>query len=458
MRHLWKAGLLVVLVAAVSGLPGRAPAEPADAAPAADAGARTEGPLRFDDWFRDGALRVDLYHTGGLGSESFSLDGVVREPLWPGRRADLVDPTGFGQYRFRVRDARSHREIFSQGFASLMGEWVTTDEAGQLRRTMHESVRFPMPRAPVTVAVERRNREGELEEVYSVEVDPASRAVDWGVPAGFPVLDLAVAGPPEDVLDVLILAEGYRADEVDKLRADARRFADILFEYEPYRSRRERISIRAVEVASRESGVDEPRKGVFRDTALGCSFNTFDSARYLTTEDNLAMREIASLAPYDTILIMVSSSRYGGGGIYNLYAVFTADSEYAEYVMIHELGHSFGALGDEYHDPSSTSYDDELFYPSGVEPWEPNLTALLDPSRPRWGDLIRAGTPVPTPATEEYRDVVGVFEGAGYRAHGLYRPCFDSIMFHKGHLDYCPVSERAIAGLVDWNAGRGWPR
>ena len=211
-----------------------------------------------------------------------------------------------------------------------------------------------------------------------------------------------------------------------------------------------------MEVESRESGTDEPRKGLWRDTALNCTFNTFDSARYLTTEDNLAMRELGSLAPYDAIYIMVNTARYGGGGIYNLYSVFTADTEYAEYVFIHEFGHSFGGLADEYHDPGATSYDDEQFYPPGVEPWEPNITALLDPDNVPWGDMIEEGTPIPTPPTREYAGRIGVFEGAGYRARGLFRPCFDSIMFHKAHLDYCPVSERAIARLIQWTANGGW--
>ena len=189
---------------------------------------------------------------------------------------------------------------------------------------------------------------------------------------------------------------------------------------------------------------------------LGCSFNTFDSARYLTTEDNEALREIASLAPYDTIYLMVNTSRYGGGGIFNVYAVFAADNEYSEYIFIHEFGHSFGALADEYYSPGATSYDDSLFYPPGVEPWEPNLTALLDRSHLRWGDLIEPGTPIPTPPSPEYAHRIGVFEGGGYRTHGLFRPCLDSIMFHKGHLDYCPVSERAIARLIGWTASEGW--
>lgn len=412
---------------------------------------------RYQDFFTDAALRVDLFHIGGLDQdEEMSLNAIVREAGWPGRRTALLDATGYGAYRFTVIDAGTDRPIFSQGYCSLFGEWLTTSEADSRRRSMHESLRFPFPRHPVHIVVEKRNRRGEMEQLYALDVDPAHHSVSWERRYDFEVIDLVVHGAPSETLDVLILGDGYTAQEMEKFRADARRFAQVLFEYEPYQRNRHRISVRAIEVVSRESGTDEPRKGLWRDTALSATFNTFDSARYLTTEDNLAMREIASLAPYDAIYIMVNTSRYGGGGIYNLYSVFAADTEYAEYVFIHEFGHSFGGLGDEYHNPGATSYDEDEFYPSGVEPWEPNITALLDPDNVPWADLITQGTPVPTPSTAEYAERIGVFEGAGYRARGLYRPCFDSIMFHKAHLDYCPVSERAVENLLLWVANGGW--
>jgi hypothetical protein len=447
------AGVLWTPAMAEQGTRAPAPARAPAAAGAPEAGP----PPAYDAFFADGVMRVDVMHTGGHGgAEEFSLDDVRHEEAWPGRRTDLVDPTGYGQYRFRVTDAASGRLVFSQGFASLFGEWLTTEEATRLRRSMHESLRFPYPRGPVTVAIDGRDRQGRMQELFRVDVNPSDHNIGWERRQDFPVLDLFVAGPPAEAVDVLILGDGYTAEEMPKFRADARRFAEALFEYEPYRAQRGRISVRAVEVASRETGTDEPRKGIWRDTALSCSFNTFDSERYLTTEDNRAMRDIASLAPYEAIVLMVNTTRYGGGGIFNLYNVFAADSDYAEYIFIHELGHSFGALGDEYHDPGATSYDEEMFYPRGVEPWEPNITALLDPANLRWGDMVVAGTPIPTPATAEYADRIGAFEGAGYQAHGLYRPCFDSIMFHKVHMGYCPVSERAITRLVVWTANGGW--
>lgn len=430
-----------------------ATARPGGAGSAPEAGP----PPTYETFFTDDAMRIDVIHTGGRGgAEEFSLDDVRREEGWPGRRTDLVDPTGYGQYRFRVYDAASGRLIFSQGFASLFGEWLTTEEALRLRRSMHESLRFPFPRGPVSVALDARDRQGLMQELFRVEVNPSDHNVSWERTEDWPVLDIVVGAPPAQAVDVLILGDGYTAEEMPKLRADARRFAEVLFEYEPYRSQRDRISVRAIEVESRESGTDEPRKGIWRDTALSCSFNTFDSERYLTTEDNRALRDLASLAPYDAIVVMVNTARYGGGGIFNLYNIFAADADYAEYIFIHELGHSLGALGDEYHDPGATSYDEEMFYPRGVEPWEPNITALLDPANLKWGDLVVAGTPIPTPSTAEHVDRIGAFEGAGYQTRGLFRPCFDSIMFHKVHMGYCAVSERAVGRLIRWTASGGW--
>ena len=300
------------------------PSRPATAPPRVWTG--DGAPVAYEAFFTDAALRIDLFHSGGgdpeadaPSQESFSLEAVVREPIWPGRRTDLVDPTGYGQYRFRVYDVATGRLVFSQGYASLFGEWLTTAEADERRRSMHESLRFPFPRTPVRVVVDRRNRDWEMEEIYQVEIDPSDHNVRWERRYDFDVLELEVNAEPTEALDVVILGDGYTAEEMGKFRADARRFASILFDYEPYRRNREHVSVRAVEVVSRETGTDEPRKGIWRDTVLGTTFNTFDSARYLTTEDNRSMREAAALAPYDAIFIMVNTARYGGGGVYNLY-------------------------------------------------------------------------------------------------------------------------------------------
>ena len=408
----------------------------------------------YDDWFTDGALRVDLVHSGTRGEESFAIEELVAEPIWPGTRVHLVDPTGFGEYRFRALDRATGREIFGQGYCSLFGEWLTTDAAGRgERRAMPEPVRMPFPKKPIHLVLEKRDGKGGFKELAKLAIDPSAYAVRRGRAVDFPVEPLHRGdADPESTVDIVVVPDGYAAHELDKMRLDARRFAGVILNHAPFAAHRDELSIRLVAAASRESGVDEPSKGVFRSTAAGTAFDTFDAERYLTTYDMRALRELASLAPYDAIVVMVNACRYGGGGIFGAYAIFSADSEYADYVLVHEFGHGFGALGDEYFS-SPTGYDEDEFYQSGVEPWEPNLTIRTARDEVKWRALIAPGTPIPTPDTAEYDGVVGVFEGAGYKAKGLFRPTRDSKMHHKGLLPFGPVNEAAIERMIRYFTG-----
>jgi len=408
---------------------------------------------KYGDYFTDEALRVDLIHSGTAGKEVFGIDEIVAEPIWPGARVHLIDPTGYGKYRFRAFDAATGREIFSQGYCTLFGEWLTTAEAGDgVWRSMTEPLRLPYPRAPIELALEgRADKTGEFVEIQRFEIDTTAYDVRRERNVWFDVVELhGGAADPAAAVDVVIVPDGYTVDEADKLEADARRFTDVLLGHAPFDRHRDEIAVRLVLAYSRESGPDEPRKGIYRDTVVDTTFDTFRSPRYLTAPDMKVLREVAALAPYDTIFVMVNSNRYGGGGIFNSYSVFTSDSEYSEYVMIHEFGHGFGGLGDEYYS-SSTGYDE--FYKEGSEPWEPNVTANTDPATLKWRQLLSEGVPIPTPDDERYDGVVGLFEGAGYKARGLYRPTRDSKMFHKGLLPFGPVNEAAIERMMAYYTG-----
>ena len=408
----------------------------------------------YDDWFTDEAMRVDLFHTGTATESVYSLDEIVWEPLWPGTREHVLDPFNYGAYRYRVKDAASSREIFRMGYGSLFGEWVTTQEAmDQVRRSMSESVRFPWPKKPIVLAIDRRQPSGVFEEVYALAIDPNSHQINRvRKHQGFEVITLAESLQPREPsrsLDVVILPEGYAREDEGKLRADFARFVEAFLSTPPWTSLRDRLTLRGILAYSQDSGVTEPRKGVFRDTLFGATFNTFDSPRYLTIMHTKTMREVASLVPYDAVFIMVNSARYGGGGVYNQWAIFTSDNEYDDYVMLHEFGHSMGGLGDEYYD-SAVSTDEDAMYPPGVEPWEPNISAFLGNQRDgiKWHSRISEGTPVPTPETESYASVVGLFEGAGYKAKGLFRPQADCKMFHKGLVPFCSVCSTAIQQMT----------
>jgi hypothetical protein len=438
-------------------------------------------------------MRVDYFHTGGpRAGETFALDRVVNDGRWPGSRTQLIDATNLGPYRVEVRDLASSRVLYSRGFASIYGEWETTAEARKVHRTFHESVRFPWPDSPVQVAIQKRNAANDFADVWTTEVDPGSRFVNTApaAPTGR-VWSLFENGPAERKVDLLVLSEGYTQAEMPKFHADVKRLVGALFAQEPFRSRRGDFNVRAMDVPSPQSGVNRPNAGLFKRTPLSAEYNVFDSERYVLTLDNRTLRNVASAAPYEFIEILVNERTYGGGGIYNDQATASVDSAYSEYVFVHEFGHHFAALADEY-------YTSDVAYETGTapktEPWEPNVTALLDPQTLKWRDLIDPGTPLPTPwpkeifekqsmaiqerrreirkrnapesemdalfreqqATEEkllksgpFGGAVGAFEGANYEGRGLYRPQADCIMFTRDPVGFCAVCRRAIARIVD---------
>ncbi len=444
-RRNTRTGLLAVIAAGIAA--GATPQDPSAAGKSA---------VSYDEWFTDEAMRVDLMHTGSCTDSGYSLDGLAREPLWPGTRVYMKDPFGRGTHRTRVTDASTGTEIFSIGYATLFDEWTGTPEAlAGVRRSMSESVRFPWPRKPVVLHIDRRQHDGTFSQIFELTIDPASHLIDGTVPyADLEVLDLGGGQEPDRAMDVVIVPEGYTERERSKMMADMSRFASVLLSHEPFASHRDLIHLRGVMAFSRQSGPSEPRKGLFRDTLVGASFNTFDSPRYLTVTHTRTLRQVAARAPYDVLFLMVNSGRYGGGGVYNQWSIFVSDNEYDEYVMIHEFGHHMAGLGDEYYD-SAISTDEDLMYPPGIEPWEPNLTALIGGKREsaKWHDLIDPATPVPTPEKEKWATTVGAFEGAGYKAKGLFRPQLDCKMFHKGLVGFCHVCSMAIVQMMHYYAG-----
>jgi hypothetical protein len=446
----------------------------------------------FDADFTGRTMRVDYFHSGTATEEHISLDRVVSDGPWPGSRTRLVDDLNLGKYLFEVADRASNRLLYSRGFSSVYGEWQTTAEAKQVWRTYHESLRFPWPRRPVQVTLKKRGDDGLFREIWTTAIDPNSRFVNSAdlAPQGH-VWALFENGPPAEKVDLLILGDGYTAAEMEKFHADATRLVGALFREEPYRSRKSDFNVRALELPSAESGVTRPHAGIFRRSPLSTHYSTFDSERYALTFDNRRLRDAASAAPYDFLVVLVNERTYGGGGIFNDQTVVAAGSAYSVYLFIHEFGHNFAGLGDEY-------YTSDVAYETGAaekpEPWEPNLTALHDPAKLKWKDLVDAGTPLSTPWNKEefekesraaqevrrklrasgapeeemeklfreeqatetrllggsaYAGKVGAFEGAGYEAKGLYRPRTDCIMFSRDEVGFCPVCRRAIERVID---------
>jgi hypothetical protein len=446
----------------------------------------------YPTFFIEKTMRLDYYHTGG-GHELFALDQVVSDGPWAGSRMQLIDTTNLGPYFFEVIDCRTNQVIYSRGFASIYGEWETTDEARQgVHRSFHESLRFPWPKQPVQVVVKKRDKANVFREAWTTVVDPASRFVTAteARPAG-KVWTVFENGSPATKVDILILGDGYSEAELAKFHADVKRLTDRLFATEPFKRRKSDFNVRAIDLPTSRTGVNRPRTGDFRRTMLGVTYNVFDSERYAMSLDNRSMRDIASQAPYDFLEILINEKQYGGGGIFNDHATAAVDTAFAEYIFVHEFGHHFAGLADEY-------YTSPVAYQTGVEdrpePWEPNITAMKDVAALKWKDLVDPHTPLPTPwdkdaYDKQSRDIqqrrqalrasaapesemnalfteelhwstpflagmthshkVGAFEGAAYESKGLYRPEADCIMFTRDEVGFCRVCQRAIARIID---------
>jgi hypothetical protein len=432
-------------------------------------------------------LRVDYFHTGNAREERFALDAAVVEGEWPGPADGGLDHTNLGKYDFIVRDPKTHEPLFSRGFASVYGEWETTDEAREHDRTFHESLRFPEPKAPVQIVLEKRGPDGLFREVWSLLLDPRDPSIDRTAPSSLKPWAVMQNGEPRKKVDLLLLGDGYTAAEMEKWHADARRLTEILFAASPFKEHRADFNVWALDTPAEESGVARPSDGVSRRSPLRTTYDAFGSERYVLTFDNKRLREIAAAAPYEFVEIVVNDRKYGGGGIFNLYATVAADNAFTPYIFVHEFGHHFAGLADEYY-TSASAYASAEGRP---EPWEPNATA--DPLAAKWRDLIADGTPLPTPWPKErfeaeqkriqtrrrqiraehrpetemealfreerdemtallgsgpWAGKVGAFEGALYEATGYYRPQSDCIMFTRDEVGFCAVCRRGIERVI----------
>jgi IgA Peptidase M64/Peptidase M64 N-terminus len=468
--------------------------------------------VKFDDFFLDQALRIDLFQVGDAKEETLTIHQIYQEGTWPETKTGLISPFEYGRYVYKLYDIASNRLIMSRGFDTMFAEYRTTSPAlAGIKRVFECSVRVPLPKRPVLFVVERRDKRHLLHPLYDQVIEPADYHIIRETPAaGDAVIEAQIAGDPHEKVDFVFLAEGYTAGEKDKFKSDLDRMTQYLFSVEPYKSMKDRFNIRGVFRASAEQAMDEPRQRIYKKTVLNASFNAFDLDRYMLIEEDHKMHEIAGQVPYDTIIVLVNSKRYGGGSIGLDYCVSTVDHPTSPQVLIHELGHSFAYLADEYYQ-SEVSYND--FYPKGVEPLEPNITALLDPANVKWKDLLAPAIGVPTEygketiealqaerrkngqalakdieeaknrkasakdiarIEERYRkadgalaakieavrksyadleDKVGVFEGAGYASKGLYRPMIYCIMIYNPKGEFCRVCQRAIARMIAFYSG-----
>ena len=399
----------------------------------------------FDDYFEDKTLRIDYIFSGNSSSQAISLDQLNQSPRWYGKRSNLSEVPVEGNGAIIVREHSKENIIYKNSFSTLFQEWLTTDEAKTTIKAFENVFLVPMPKDTVDITVELRNNRREVVASMTHVVNPKDILIRHIGEHKTPYETMLQAADTTRCINIAFVAEGYTREEMPIYIEDVKKSIDALFSHEPFKSRKEVFNIIAVEPASEESGTSVPRKGIWKRTALGSHFDTFYTERYLTTLHLKRLHDVLAGLPYEHIIVLVNTEVYGGGGILNSYNLSAAHHAKTLPVVVHEFGHSFAGLADEY------AYDNEPIpmYPADIEPWEPNITTLKD-FHGKWEQMISKKTPVPTPADKKYADAVGVYEGAGYSLNGVYRPMQDCRMRTNENPTFCPVCQKAINNLIDF--------
>ena len=377
-------------------------------------------------------LRVDYMFSGTDKSVEISLDEMSCFDGWAGRRTNLKEVPVRGNGQICMTDAQTGDTLYRMSFSTLFQEWQTTEEATMVRKSFENVFLLPMPATKAKVNVHLYDFFGNIVASLNHIVDPSDILIRHLNPQAPDHRYLLQSGTPEENIDVAIVAEGYTAEEMDMFYADAQTAMEAILKHEPFGQYKDRFNFVAVALESQDSGVSVPGEGEWKDTALKAHFNTFYMDRYLTTLRLKNMHDKLCGVPYEHIVILANTDTYGGGGIYNSYTLTTAHHPAFKPVVVHEFGHSFAGLADEYY------YDDqyvEYYYP-GTEPWEQNITTLAD-FESKWKDMLDAGE-------------AELLEGAGYQSKGVYRPAKDCRMHTNRPDSFCPVCQRAIARIIEF--------
>ena len=401
----------------------------------------------FADHFADKTLRVDYIFNGNASGQAICLDELSALPTWAGRKHHLAELPLQGNGQIVMRNAASGKTIYTTSFSSLFQEWLETDEARNVTKGFENTFLLPYPLQPVEIEITlldpRRNVRASMKHI----VHPNDVLIEQkGNSHITPHKYLLHNDSPEKCIDVAILAEGYTLQEMQTFYEDADIACKSIFDHEPFKSMKKRFNVVAVASPSTDSGVSVPRLNEWKHTAFGSHFSTFYSDRFLTTSRVKAIHDALAGIPYEHIIILANTEQYGGGGIYNSYTLTTAHHPMFRPVVVHEFGHSFGGLADEYF------YDNDVMtdtYPLDIEPWEQNISTQVDFAA-KWKDMLSENTPVPTPAEVSENYPTGVYEGGGYSAKGIFRPAENCRMRTNEYPAFCPVCQRALRRIIEF--------
>ncbi|MBQ4355952.1 MAG: peptidase M64 [Bacteroidales bacterium] len=402
----------------------------------------------FDRYFENKTLRINYLHTGDAQSEKFTLKEYHAGGVWSGTRAFLMEPNRYGDILIEVFDSISGVPVFSRSYDCLFNECRATEEAKTVTRDFQECINIPFPKQTIKYTITCFNRLGVGTVLFAGYFNPKSTPT---VPFSddYTTVTLHQGGAPEKCLDILFVPDGYSKADAELLDKDLKDFTSYVLDCSPYKENKNRFNIHAVKCYSQESGITDPNKGIRRNTAIGCSYNTINTDRYLMCENVWLLYDVSDDTPFDVIVILCNSKKYGGGGIFNFYATVCNGAPEANFVVVHEMGHLIGGLADEY-DANGSGED---YFPAGVEPKEPNVTTLVDFGS-KWKFMMDPKTPIPTPETPEYNGKLGVYEGAGYVGEGVYRPWLDCSMKDIIYDNFCPVCTKVLIEIFDYYSNR----
>ncbi len=418
----------------------------------------------FDTFFENATLRLDYVFCGDNAHQAIYFQQALRTSEWAGRRENLSEPLLEGNGQIRVLDPETGECLYANSFSTLFQEWQVTEEALHLQKAFENCFQVPFPKRPVDIEVFMVDIHRRRTSCLKHRIDPSDILIRKVADNGNSSAVVWQGGSLAETIDIVVVSEGYDAAEKAKFYRDAERVANALFGHEPFAGLRDKFSVRAVFAPSADSGVSVPRMGAWKRTVADTHFDTFYTERYLTSSAQQKIYDLIGTVPFEHIVVLVNTPVYGGGGIYNSLTIMNSDHPTFVPVMVHEFGHAFGGLADEY------AYGDqvETSYPADTEPWEPNITTLHDFGA-KWQDMLPAGTPVPTPLddldkqdvrriwstfTQEQKDLlnlkVGVYEGAGYQSKGVYRPVQECRMRINECEEFCPVCTRAIVRMIEY--------